>query len=126
MRSDRRIIPATTDILIRYYGHPLALTVRAVAAMDGDDIIGVGGIYMQDSSAVLFTDMTERLRRDKRLMIAGIRAINEIIGHVIALNIPLYTKEAEGVEGTDILMKHMNFEEFSAKDKVWVWPGSVH
>jgi len=127
MRNDRfRIVPATPEIIASYYGKHLPLTVRAVAAMDGEEIIGIGGVYLQDSSAVLFTDMTDRLRSNKRLLVSGIRAINEIISHVIALNIPLYAKEADGIDGTDVLMRHMKFDPMDEKTKVWAWPGSVH
>lgn len=125
MRNDR-IVPATAEVIAKYYGKHLPLTVRAVAAMEDDDIIGIGGVYFADSSAVLFSDMSERLRRNKRLMIKGIRAINEIISHVIALGLPLYAKEADGIDGTEILMRHMEFDPVDAKEKVWAWPGSLH
>lgn len=57
-----RIVPATPEMVARFYGKPSPFTFRGHAALIGDRVVGLGGVSYVDGLPVAFTDMADDLR----------------------------------------------------------------
>ena len=60
------IVPATPDLLRRFYGQPAPFTLHGYVAVDGDDVLGVGGISYVAGRKIAFSDFDPRLSRKDR------------------------------------------------------------
>ena len=69
------VIPATAEVIQRFYGAQPVRTQMAVAVVDGDRVLGVGGIYLHAGCWVMFSDMTDELRSRKRALVRAFRAV---------------------------------------------------
>lgn len=114
MRTE--IVPATGEMFARLQGPPPAVTVRAVAAVRGGDLLGVAGAYANESGWVMFSTLTDKLRADKRAMVRMMREVQRILARrrmsVVAVADPQ-------IDGSDILLEHMGFER--AYGDVYLW-----
>lgn len=57
-----RIVPATPALVEAFSGGPAPYTLRGHAALIGDRVVGLGGIYIADGLPIAFTDMKDELR----------------------------------------------------------------
>lgn len=70
-------IPATTDLVLAYYGKPPPFTFKGyVALLDGKPV-GVGGIYRDNESLVAFSDMGPEMRARKRDVVRAIHVLKD-------------------------------------------------
>jgi hypothetical protein len=111
-----RIVPATADLLQRFYGAAPTRSQRAVVAIKDDRVIGVAGVYPDGERAVMFSDLTDELRADKRAVVRGIRAVLELASK---RDMPVHAWADPKVEGSERLLLHMGFEHL--KDRVYQW-----
>ena len=107
------IIPATPAHIAALYGHTLGRTVRALAVVDGERVLGVGGIYHDDGRTVIFSKKTDDLRRQKRILILASR---QIMGWL--------REEAFALCDTSIpkardFLEHMGFEQVQGEVYRW-------
>lgn len=103
MRTE--IVPATAEMLERCGGVP-AKTVRAVAAVRGAEVIGVAGVYSSEAGWVMFADLTDELRADKRAIVRGIRAVLELVRRRRMVVVALADPE---IRGSATLLEHIGF-----------------
>lgn len=113
------IVPATAEMIARFEGH--TKTVRAIAAVDGDRVLGVTGFYPQNGHYVLFAGIAEDARREmnrhKRTLIACARKVM-----AMTRGMPLLAHADPDIEGSDVLLKHLGFTPTNDKD-IWQWLG---
>lgn len=108
------IRPATMEHFERLKSSPLK-TARAFAVVRGEDVIGIGGVYRDGASLVLFSELTDELRKDKRSLIRLVRAVTPMLRpRTLALADP-------DIDGSDVLLEHMGFEPFEGR--IYQWPG---
>ena len=111
---------ATAEDLAAVDGKPLARTCRALTAEQDGRTLAVFGIYPMNTRYVMFSHATEEFRRDKRRVVAGIRAIRKLIESRPAM--PLLAYADPDIPGSEVLLKHMGFDHF--EKRVWQWAGN--
>ena len=108
------IVPATPEMFVRFYGEPQKRTARAMAVVCGEEIIGIAGVASEAGTMVLFSELTDDLRRDKRSLVKLIRAVTPMMeGRTV------YSIADPEIEGSDILLEHMGFTK--CRDEVYQW-----
>lgn len=110
------IVPATQELLERFYGYTPKRSQRAVVAVDGERVIGVAGVYMDDGRQVMFSDLTDEIRKDKRTIVRGIR---EVLRLAAKRHLPVHALADPEIEGSETLLRHMGFEEIA--DRIYQW-----
>lgn len=114
MRTE--IVPATAEMIERFRKCATERTVRAYAAVRGADVIGVFGVYRQPAHLVMFADLTDTMRKDKRAMVHGYRRMLELVKRI---GLPVVSIADEDVDGSDVLLTHMGFAPVS--ERVYAW-----
>lgn len=110
------IVPATAALLERFYGFVPKRSQRAMVAVKDERVIGVAGVYTDDERLVMFTDLTDELRHDKRTMVRGIR---EVMKLATRRDLPVYAWADPEIEGSERLLDHVGFEHI--RDRVYRW-----
>ena len=99
------IKPATKEVIDRYYDGKLTRTVRAFIAVQDEKILGIAGVYVDQSRLVMFSDLSDELKQNKRVIIRGMRMFKEIARKK---NLPIHAKAAQLPTAKGFL-KHMGF-----------------
>ena len=95
---------ATRDDYEAFYGKPPGRTVRALAAFNGAATpTAIGGYYLDDGAAVVFTDGGETL--SKRDRVRGARAVMALVA---GLKMPVVA--LDGADG-EVALRHFGFEK---------------
>lgn len=97
------IIPVTEEIVKRFYGNIPPKTLRAVAAVRDEEILGIAGIFSIGMGWMLFADFGDEIRSDKRTMVKAVNAIRKLIANI---QMPVYAKPAD-IEGAETLIEHI-------------------
>ena len=106
------IRPATLEDFINLREVP-PKTARAFAVVKDTNVIGIGGIYRDGENKVLFSELTDEIRRDKRSLIGLIRAVKTLMrGRVFSFADP-------DIDGSEVLLRHMGFEHFQGRFYQW-------
>lgn len=111
------VIPATAEVIHRFYGAAPTRTQMAVAVVSGERVLGVGGVYLDGPRWVMFSDMTDELRQSKRVLVRAVRSVQAMIAR---RTIPVVALADPQIPGSDILLRHMGAEHVS--DGVYTWP----
>lgn len=108
------IRPATAEDFVRLRAST-PKTARAYVAVRGEEVIGVGGVYRDGVSLVVFSELTDTLRKDRRTMVRLKRAVIPMIQpRTLAFADP-------DIDGSDALLEHMGFEPLDGR--IYQWPG---
>lgn len=110
------VIPATAELLRRFYGDAPRRSQKAVVALDGDKVAGVAGVYVDDERLVMFSEMSDEVRANKRLMVKGIRAVLKLVERD---GLPVHALADQEIEGSDKLLLHMGFTHL--QDRIYEW-----
>lgn len=86
-------------------------TCRALVAEDNGQTLAVFGIYPFSTRWVLFAWATDEFRKNRRAMVAAVRAMWSLIASRPAM--PLLAHADPTIKGSDVLLKHMGFELLS-------------
>ena len=108
------IRPATLEDFERVRTRP-AKTVRAYAAVRDGEVLGVGGVYREGVSQVLFSEFTDAIRKDKRSLVRLLRSMATLMKGTV------YSYADEAIAGSEVLLEHMGFERYEGR--VYQWHG---
>lgn len=111
------IVPATEELLTQFLGAPPSRTVRAFAAVRGDEVLGVAGIYAKGDGWVVFADLTDEIRADRRLIVKGYRLVMAMLKERATSAISIADPH---IKGSEVLLKHMGFKHASGEAFVWL------
>jgi hypothetical protein len=108
------IVPATQAMIDKLYGKPIPRTARAIAVVEGGEVLGVGGVYVEGGRQVVFAGMTDAARSDLRkhtkVLLRAARDVMDIAAQrrlqIFALADPQVPKSREFLE-------HLGFEQYS-------------
>jgi hypothetical protein len=106
------IVPATAEMFKQLSDEPAPKTVRAIAAVEGERVLGIGGFYVENGRLVMFAEICRaarsEMRRHKRTLI---RAARTLMGMAAAQKLPVYAEADAEIPGSDVLLQHLGFEE---------------
>lgn len=106
-----KIVPATEELTVKFYGFLPPKTIKAFAAVKEDDVVGIAGMFKAGLVWMLFSDMKQDVLNDKRAMVTALRSIRKLVDNA---RIPVYAKADENAEGAETLISHI--------DGVELWP----
>ena len=111
------IVDATSAHLAAFYGGAPAVTCRAWAVLDGEQVLGVCGYFKHGIGNMVFTEMKPELRRHPRVMVsAGWR----VLRHLAQLGKPVYAKCDQRIEAAERFLQHFGFAR--QPNGVFTWP----
>ena len=115
-----RVVPASEEMVRRLYGETPRKSWRAVAVVDGDDVLGIGGLYLDGPRWVLFSNMRKDVRQSlvkyRRELLRTCWALLAIAGRN---NLPVHAIADPEIEGSDRLLAHLGFSHVD--QGVWQW-----
>ncbi len=101
------IVPATTEIVKKFYGETPPKTVHAIAAVRDGEILGIAGIFSIGMAWMMFSDMKPEILADKRAMVRALRVIRKLVADK---RLPVYANPDPNAKGADILIEHAGVE----------------
>jgi len=118
----RRVVPATEEMIRRFYGAPSAKSWRALAVVDGDEVLGIGGIYLDGPRWVLFSNMREDVQASlKKYRRELLRVCWALLGIASRKKLPVQALADPEIVGSDRLLAHLGFVHIDRG--VWQWRG---
>ena len=113
------IVPATSALLERYYGHRPPWTVhRAFAAVYEGEPICIGGAFRHGERFVAFADVRPIMR--ERFVKTGIRLAHRVLEAYREMGVPLYALADCKVEPARRFLEHIGFKPL-AEEGVYAW-----
>ena len=103
------IRPATLSDFEAFYGRKPPISLRALAAVRDNTIVGIGGYYIQNGLAVAFTDSISMTKRE---VIQAGRAFMAFI-RGLKIDVVAQCNPASG----DTVLKHYGFKPY--RDDAW-------
>lgn len=101
------IRPADAAMIARFPAADMAgKSARVLAAVRGDQVLGIGGVCRTEAGYLVFASLTDELRRDKRALVRGARAVLELARRCRA---PLFATCDETIPGAANFLKHIGF-----------------
>ena len=81
------------------------MSVRAIVAIRDGEILGIAGFYVHQSRLVMFSELDEDLKCNKRAIIMGMRKLKEMAS---LMRLPIHAKAADLPTAKGFL-SHMGF-----------------
>jgi len=114
--ASRELVPATPALVKKYYGSLSEKSVRAIAVVDGDKVLGIGGVYLDDARQVVFAEITDELRSRPRLLLLAWRKLRAIIEK---RKLPTHSLADEKVEASGRFLSHLGFSHIERGVYEW-------
>jgi len=95
-------------------------TVRAVAAIDGDKVLGIGGVYLDGTRLWLFAEVEKEAWQDRPAVVKAYRAV---LAMGRGLHMPIHAIPEEGNPQAVALLEHMGFKPIRPAP-VYEWRGT--
>lgn len=108
-----KIIPATEEMIIDACGS--SKTVRALAVINNDKVVGIGGIYYERDSQVVFSKISEELKNHPRWIL---KTWSTLVKMIDEKNIPTFAVCDFSIPKAVNMLLHLGFEPYSGK--VWI------
>lgn len=111
------IVPATRELLAKTRVGTPNMTMRALVAIDEDGKpVAVAGMYADRHRLVLFSELSDQMRQNKRALIKGIRQLMAIAEQKKA---PVHALADPEIPGSAALLKHMGFKHLTGDLYGW-------
>lgn len=105
--SDVTFRPATQRDFLAFYGRESPWTLRgAVAEMNGE-IVGFGGVYFDQDTAMAFSDMRDTMRRKRKDVV---RAARHLMALIRSFGVPVFAYANPAEYTAPKLLARLGFE----------------
>jgi hypothetical protein len=102
------IVPATRELMERFYGHPPRQTAQALVTLLGDEPIGVAGVYADRyGRMVCFADTRPVLR--ERFSKTGVRMAHRLMKMAREKGVTLWAAADSGIEPAARFLEYLGF-----------------
>lgn len=98
--------PATAQILASAGVNTLPKSVRAIAFTEAGTVIGWAGLYVDGPRLVMFGELSDRIREEKRALVRGYR---QLLAVAARLRLPVHAKPDDDVPAAKRFLEHMGF-----------------
>lgn len=121
------IVPATAELMKRLTDKPMPRTVRALAVVENDEVLGMAGFYPQDGHLVLFGHMNEKAREEMNRAVFTTRKVQlvkfarQLMGMAAEKRLPVYAEADADIPGSEALLAFLGFKPVF--ERIWEWPG---
>jgi len=102
------LVPVTPEILKRFYGEMPKQTVRAIAGVRGDQVLGIAGYFVDRSRVVVFSDIPEENRKYRVSIMKGADILLKMASKT---GMPVHAIPNENIKGADRFLKRLGFVE---------------
>lgn len=102
------IIPATDEMIRRFYGGPVPQTVRAVAGVRDGEVLGIGGYYVCGPRVVIFSDIKPEYLGMKKSIVKATRKVLEMVRES---GMPAMAVPDDGIDGAKFFLDRLGFIE---------------
>jgi hypothetical protein len=114
------IVPATMEMIRAVTDDPLPRTVRAIAAVEGERVLGVTGFYAENGGLVIFSGFADQTRaeidRHKRTLILCAR---KIMSMAREKGMPIYAICDSSIPKAAVLLRHLGFSHVYRETYQW-------
>lgn len=114
MRSE--IVPATPELLLRFYGRAPAVSMRAFVGIHDGEPLAVFGLYYDAGRMVLFSNIKPEARRFKKTLVAGAFMVRDLAR---SLGVPVHAAADCCVDGSVRLLERLGFKR-AADDNLFI------
>jgi hypothetical protein len=114
--TDIKLVPLTQSLAESFYGARPMKTIQGIAAVRGNQVLGLAGFYRNDTKIIVFTELNEEIRKDRRTLVKGIRLIRRMIKNY---RFPVYSYADPCIQNADILLLHVGFTHYD--NGVYQW-----
>lgn len=108
------IIPATAEMLNTYC--PIKVSVNALAAVEGDKVLGISGLYLQGNKQVIFSWISDEMKSRRKDMIKAWREVLKLIRN---RSLPTYAVCDFSIPKAELFLLHLGFVPFNGN--VWIF-----
>lgn len=105
--ADIRLVPADPEMVAKYHEEGLPKTCRAIAATDGERILGIAGLYFTDEHQIVFSTISEELKKHPRVIL---RAAKRLLG-MTRQGVPVIAVPDAGIAKSRGFLEHLGFAE---------------
>lgn len=98
---------------------PGNLSSFAMAAVEGDEVRAVFGVYLQSTCQVVFTWISDELKRTPKMIVKGWRMLLKMMG---TRNLPTLAHCNLSTPKADLMMLHFGFTPYQGD--VWIYRGT--
>ncbi len=112
------IVPATQEMLDEIGEEPISKTVYAIAVVDGRRTLGVGGFYLSSIGAIVFSKISDELKRRPRQILKVARML---LAMVRSRGLVAYAERDPKIATAESFLEHLGFTRFN--EEIYVWRG---
>tara|TARA_R110000868_G_scaffold142759_3_gene360210 strand:- start:2964 stop:3344 length:381 start_codon:yes stop_codon:yes gene_type:complete len=116
------IVPVQHEHIMRLWGKPIPKSIRGLSVMDGDTVLGVTGVYLEEGCYVLVSRIAPEgraLLNSRRHVKTLLTAARQILAIAAEKKLPVRAVPEPGIYGSENLLRHLGFRPLY-KD-VWTW-----
>ena len=114
--TNAKLVPATAELWQRFFGRAEKRTVRALAMVRGEEVLGIGGYYVQDQCVVMFSDISEEGMKYRRLIVRG---AYELLRTAAQRKLPAHVVPDPRILGAERFLAQLGFRP--SDQGVWEW-----
>jgi hypothetical protein len=119
-----RIVPLEQEHVEAVWDKSIPYTLRGVAAVDDNCVLGVAGIHLGGSAFVLVSKAAPEMRR-RYTGFAYARLVLRVAVAALSLakqwSIPVHAYPDAGIEGAENTLRHLGFKPINKE--IWSWHG---
>ena len=103
-----KLVPVTPEILKRFYGEAPQQTVRAIAGVRGEEVLGIAGYFVDRARVVVFSDIPEENRKYRVSIMKGAGILLKMVSKT---GMPVHAIPDANIKDADRFLKHLGFKE---------------
>ena len=112
------IVPATRELLERYYGHSQSRSVRALAVVLDGEPICIGGTCRDGARVIAFAEIKPVMR--ERYRKTGLLLAKRVMAMIRETGVPVFTITDCNVEAAERFLEHLGFTKRA--EGIYTWP----
>lgn len=106
---------ATAKDAYNFYGKAPSNSFKGIVAVDGDKVIGIGGLFYTKDGLIAFSDMKPEMRQYKKAMVKGCRMIMEMVRDS---STPVYAVANDKEPKATRLLERLGFVRTGIKNEI--------
>jgi hypothetical protein len=112
------VIPATYDVLVKFYGKAPERTQKSYAIVDDGEIVSIVGVYRENGMAVLFSDSLPEVEEvKKKYAKAAVKSVKMLTPYMKDIN-EVVSVADEKKSRSQAFLEHFGFKNINGK---YIW-----